>query len=115
MKMNAKILRIRRDGIEIAPRVAALMFGPGICGDKPARFMAFKSDFDIKSCGTITRTSQCGTQNIGTRTSTTRLLDKQRGGNQNNGGRANLREMTDEVSGAGKEQGSGNWAAKVRL
>lgn len=34
--MNAKILRIRRDGIEIALRVATLMFGPGICGDKPA-------------------------------------------------------------------------------
>jgi len=63
----------------------------------------------------ITRISQCGTQNIGTRTSTTRLVDKQRGGNQNNGGRANLCEMTDEVSEAGKEQGSGNWAARVTL
>jgi len=35
MKMNAKILRIRRDGIEISLRVAALMFGTGICGDNP--------------------------------------------------------------------------------
>lgn len=37
MKMNAKILRIRHVGIEIALRVATLMFAPGICGDNTGR------------------------------------------------------------------------------